>query len=72
MMATQVQPAMHRSDQYVSSMLLLLEQMEKMQQKEKDKINSKKGAYYYKLDRKKYKIKKAAFLNLVSKAEKFI
>ncbi|MFL5789107.1 MAG: NUDIX hydrolase, partial [Flavisolibacter sp.] len=38
----------------------------------KDKSASKKGAYYYKLDRKKYKIKKAAFLNLVSKAEKFI
>ena len=38
----------------------------------KDKSNSKKGAFYYKLDRKKYKIKKGAFLNLVSKAEKFI
>lgn len=38
----------------------------------KDKSGSKKGAYYYKLDRKKYKAKQASFLNFVSKAEKFI
>jgi len=38
----------------------------------KDKSNSKKGAYYYKLDKKKYKAKQASFLNFVSKAEKFI
>lgn len=38
----------------------------------KDKSSSKKGAYYYKLDKKKYKIKKGAFLNIVSKAEKFM
>lgn len=38
----------------------------------KDKSGSKKGAYYYKLDKKKYKAKQAWFLNFVSKAEKFI
>jgi 8-oxo-dGTP diphosphatase len=38
----------------------------------KDKSGSKKGAYYYKLDKKKYKAKQASFLNFVSKAEKFI
>ena len=40
--------------------------------KGKDKSSSKKGAYYYKLDKKKYRIKQASFLNFVSKAEKFL
>lgn len=43
-----------------------------VKQSGKDKSGSKKGAYYYKLDRKKYKAKQASFLNFVSKAEKFI
>jgi hypothetical protein len=38
----------------------------------KDKSNSKKGAFYYKLDKRKYKAKQEAFLNFVSKAEKFM
>jgi hypothetical protein len=38
----------------------------------KDKSNSKKGAFYYKLDKKKYKQKQEAFLNFVPKAEKFL
>jgi 8-oxo-dGTP diphosphatase len=38
----------------------------------KDKSASKKGAFYYKLDRRKYKIKQEAFLNFVPKAEKFL
>jgi len=40
--------------------------------KGKDKSNSKKGAFYYKLDRRKYKLKQEAFLNFVPKAEKFL
>ncbi len=43
-----------------------------MKQKTKDKSGSKKGAFYYKLNRKKYKQKQDAFLNFVYKAEKFI
>jgi ADP-ribose pyrophosphatase YjhB (NUDIX family) len=43
-----------------------------IKQNGKDKSGSKKGAFYYKLDKKKYKAKQGAFLNLVSKAEKFI
>jgi 8-oxo-dGTP diphosphatase len=43
-----------------------------VKQASKDKSGSKKGAYYYKLDKKKYKAKQASFLNFVSKAEKFI
>jgi len=38
----------------------------------KDKSSSKKGAYYYKLDKRKYRIKQESFLNLVPKAEKFL
>lgn len=38
----------------------------------KDKSSSKKGAFYYKLNKRKYKSKQEAFLNFVSKAEKFI
>lgn len=36
----------------------------------KDKSGSKKGAFYYKLDRKKYKNKQDAFLSIVPKQEK--
>jgi ADP-ribose pyrophosphatase YjhB (NUDIX family) len=43
-----------------------------VKQAAKDKSSSKKGAFYYKLDKKKYKAKSASFLNFVSKAEKFI
>lgn len=43
-----------------------------LKQASKDKSTSKKGAFYYKLDKKKYKAKQASFLNFVSKAEKFI
>ena len=43
-----------------------------LKQSGKDKSNSKKGAYYYKLDKKRYKLKQDAFLNFVYKAEKFI
>jgi 8-oxo-dGTP diphosphatase len=43
-----------------------------IKQNRKDKSSSKKGAFYYKLDRRKYKLKQAAFLNLVYKADKFI
>ncbi len=39
---------------------------------EKDKTGSKKGAFYYKLDKRKYKANMAAFLNFVPKAEKYI
>jgi ADP-ribose pyrophosphatase YjhB (NUDIX family) len=38
----------------------------------KDKSGSKKGAFFYKLDKRNYKAKQASFLNFVSKAEKFI
>lgn len=38
----------------------------------KDKSSSKKGAFYYKLDKRKYKMKQEAFLNFVPKAEKFL
>lgn len=43
-----------------------------MKQASKDKSGSKKGAFYYKLDKKKYKAKQDSFLNFISKAEKFI
>ena len=43
-----------------------------VKQKEKDKSSSKKGAYYYKLNKRKYKASQEAFLNLVPKADKFI
>jgi hypothetical protein len=32
---------------------------------EKDKLGSKKGAFYYKLDKKEYKANAQAFLNLI-------
>jgi 8-oxo-dGTP diphosphatase len=38
----------------------------------KDKSGSKKGAFYYKLDKRTYKVKEDAFLNFVSKPDKFI
>ncbi len=43
-----------------------------VKQKTKDKSGSKKGAFYYKLNQKKYRQRQAAFLNFVYKAEKFI
>jgi 8-oxo-dGTP diphosphatase len=43
-----------------------------MKQKEKDKINSKKGAFYYKLDKKKYKANFQAFLNFIPNPDRFI
>jgi ADP-ribose pyrophosphatase YjhB (NUDIX family) len=43
-----------------------------VKQTEKDKSGSRKGAFYYKLDKKKYKAKKDSFLNFVFKAEKFL
>jgi len=42
-----------------------------VRQSAKDKSGSKKGAFYYKLDKRKYKVKQDAFLNLVPKADKF-
>jgi 8-oxo-dGTP diphosphatase len=38
----------------------------------KDKSVSKKGAFYYKLDKRKYRLKQVPFLNFLSKTEKFI
>jgi ADP-ribose pyrophosphatase YjhB (NUDIX family) len=38
----------------------------------KDKSGSRKGAYYYRLDKRTYKMKEDAFLNFVPKADKFI
>ena len=43
-----------------------------IKQKEKDKSGSKKGAFYYKLNKRKYKANQDAFLNIVPKADKFI
>ncbi len=43
-----------------------------MKQKEKDKANSKKGAFFYKLDKKKYKANFQAFLNFIPNPDKFI
>jgi ADP-ribose pyrophosphatase YjhB (NUDIX family) len=43
-----------------------------VKQKEKDKVNSKKGAFYYKLDKKKYKAKLGAFLNFIPNPDKFL
>ncbi|MGZ3845147.1 MAG: NUDIX hydrolase [Flavisolibacter sp.] len=42
-----------------------------IRQSAKDKSGSKKGAFYYKLDKRKYKVKQDAFLNLVPKPDKF-
>jgi 8-oxo-dGTP diphosphatase len=38
----------------------------------KDKSGSKKGAFYYRLDKRTYKVKEDAFLNFVPKPDKFI
>jgi ADP-ribose pyrophosphatase YjhB (NUDIX family) len=38
----------------------------------KDKSSSKKGAFYYKLDKRAYKVKEDAFLNFVPRPDKFI
>jgi ADP-ribose pyrophosphatase YjhB (NUDIX family) len=43
-----------------------------VKQKEKDKSNSKKGAFYYKLDKRKYKANFQAFLNLIPNPDQFI
>jgi 8-oxo-dGTP diphosphatase len=43
-----------------------------LKQKEKDKINSKKGAFFYRLDKKKYKANFQAFLNFIPNPDKFI
>jgi ADP-ribose pyrophosphatase YjhB (NUDIX family) len=43
-----------------------------VKQASKDKSTSKKGAFYYKLDKRKYKAKQAAFLNFIPKADKFL
>ncbi|MFL5740242.1 MAG: NUDIX hydrolase [Flavisolibacter sp.] len=42
-----------------------------VRQNGKDKSGSKKGAFYYKLDKRKYKLKIDAFLNLVPKPDKY-
>lgn len=41
-----------------------------IKQKAKDKINSKKGAYYYKLDMRKYEKKFQSFLNIIPNSHK--
>jgi len=43
-----------------------------VRQNGKDKSGSKKGAFYYKLDKRKYKVKQDAFLSLVPKPDKFL
>lgn len=43
-----------------------------IRQNGKDKSTSRKGAFYYKLDRRKYKFKQDAFLNFVPKPDKFL
>ena len=40
--------------------------------KEKDKSNSKKGAFYYKLNKKKYKASFRAFMNFIPNPDKFV
>jgi ADP-ribose pyrophosphatase YjhB (NUDIX family) len=42
-----------------------------IRQNGKDKSGSRKGAFYYKMDKRKYKVKQDAFLNLVPKPDKF-
>ena len=39
-------------------------------QNEKDKLNSKKGAYYYKLDKRNYQKKFQSFLNIIPNSHK--
>jgi ADP-ribose pyrophosphatase YjhB (NUDIX family) len=41
-----------------------------IRQKEKDKINSRRGAYYYKLDKGKYEKKFQSFLNIIPNSHK--
>jgi 8-oxo-dGTP diphosphatase len=41
-----------------------------IKQKEKDKANSKKGAFYYRLDKRKYKANFQAFLNFIPNPDK--
>jgi len=43
-----------------------------VKQKEKDKANSKKGAFYYKLDKRKYRANFQAFLNFIPNPDKFL
>jgi 8-oxo-dGTP diphosphatase len=43
-----------------------------VKQKEKDKENSKKGAYYYKLDQEKYKSGFQDFLNFIPRPENLV
>ncbi|MGN6439359.1 MAG: NUDIX hydrolase [Agriterribacter sp.] len=43
-----------------------------LKQKEKDKLNSKKGAYYYKLNKRKYLDHYTAFLNFIPNPGKFL
>jgi hypothetical protein len=42
-----------------------------IKQKDKEKITSKKGAYYYKLNKRKYKDKFHSFLNLIPNPDKY-
>ena len=43
-----------------------------IKQKEKDKANSKKGAFYYRLDKRKYKANFQAFLNFIPNPDKLL
>ncbi|MDB5263163.1 MAG: mismatch repair protein MutT, partial [Adhaeribacter sp.] len=43
-----------------------------VKQKDKDKVNSRKGAFYYKLDKRKYSENFQAFLKFIPNPEKFI
>ena len=43
-----------------------------LKQSEKDKLHSKKGAFFYKLDKKKYKANFGAFLNFIPNPNKFL
>jgi len=43
-----------------------------IKQQEKDKANSKKGAFYYKLDKRRYKANFQAFLNFIPNPDKLL
>lgn len=43
-----------------------------VKQNGKDKSSSRKGAFYYKIDKRKFKVKEDAFLNFVPKPDKFM
>ncbi|HTQ63782.1 MAG TPA: NUDIX domain-containing protein [Puia sp.] len=43
-----------------------------VKQKEKDKANSKKGAFYYKLNKRKYRANFQAFLNFIPNPDKLL